>query len=107
MDNVSVLSDANFEAEVLQSTQPVLVDFWAPSCAPCRAIAPMIEALAAENEAIKFAKLDVGQNPQAATQYGVMSIPTLIFFKDGQEVDRIIGAKPKAVLQEKLDQLNG
>lgn len=107
MGNVNVLTDGDFDAEVIQSSQPVLVDFWAPWCAPCRTIAPMVQELAAENESVKFAKIDVSENPQVATRFGVMNIPTLIIFKDGQEVDRFIGVKPKNDLQRALDQVAG
>ena len=108
MGNVQELNDGSFDAEVLQSSQPVLVDFWAPTCPPCRVIAPIIEELAGENaDAVKFAKIDVSDNPQAATRYHVMNIPTLIFFKDGEEVERIVGAKPKNALQKAIDQVKG
>ena len=82
---VAELTDARFESEVLQSDQPVLVDFWAPWCGPCRQITPMVEELAAENEgSAKVLKVNIDDNPQTAQQYGVMSIPTLIVFKNGQ-----------------------
>lgn len=102
--NTVEFTDANFDAEVLQSQQPVLVDFWAPWCGPCRQIAPMIDALASEYAGtIKVGKVNVDDSPQAAGQYGVQSIPTLMIFKGGEIVDRFVGAKPKSVLQAALD----
>ncbi|MDX1420399.1 MAG: thioredoxin [Rubricoccaceae bacterium] len=102
------LSDDNFEQEVLKSDQPVLVDFWAAWCGPCRVIAPTIEEIANEYEGkAKVGKLDVDHNPQVAMQYGIRSIPSLIFFKDGRPVDQMIGVVQKAVLAQKLDTLVG
>ncbi len=102
--NTVEFTDSNFDAEVLQSQQPVLVDFWAPWCGPCRQIAPMIDALATEYAGtIKVGKVNVDDSPQAAGQYGVQSIPTLMIFKGGEIVDRFVGAKPKSVLQAALD----
>jgi len=96
-------TDANFDAEVLQSDQPVLVDFWATWCGPCRVIAPTIEEIANEYEGrAKVVKLDVDNNPQAATRYGIRSIPTVLLFKDGRVVDQIVGSAPnyKAKLED-------
>ena len=99
-------TDANFEAEVLNSDQPVLVDFWATWCGPCRTIAPTIEEIASEYDGkAKVVKLDVDNNPQTAMKYGIRSIPSLLFFKDGRPVDQMVGVVPKRVLADKLDTL--
>ncbi len=98
-----VVTDNTFETEVLKSELPVLVDFWAEWCAPCKMIAPAVEELAKSYDGkMKFAKLDVDNNNKTALQYGVMSIPTLIIFKDGQEKERIVGAVPKGQLEKKV-----
>jgi thioredoxin 1 len=101
---VPEFNDNNFESEVLQASQPVLVDFWAPWCGPCRQIAPVIEQLAGENAgSIKIGKLNVDDAPGAAQNYGVSSIPTLMIFKNGEVVDRFVGLQSKAKLQESID----
>lgn len=97
------ITDQNFETEVLKSSQPVLIDFWAVWCGPCRAIAPVVEQLAGEYEGkVKIGKLDVDENPETAVKYGVRSIPTLLLFKNGQVVDTIIGAVQKNVIVQKI-----
>ncbi len=96
----------NFEQEVLQSSVPVLVDFYAPWCGPCRAIAPSIDALASEYEGrAKVVKLNVDDEAEIESRYGVKTIPTLIYFKDGQPVDRLNGALPKIAIAERIDAL--
>lgn len=102
--NTIELTDANFESEVLQSDVPVLVDFWADWCAPCRAIAPAVEEIADEYEGkAKVGKLDVDNNQQVAMEYGIRSIPTLLIFKNGEVAEQIIGAVPKTQLSSKLN----
>jgi len=97
------ITDDTFEAEVIQSAMPAIVDFWAPWCAPCHMIAPILQEIAEEYDGqLKVAKLDVDQNPKVATQFGVMSIPTMILFKDGEAVERLIGYMPKERLLEKV-----
>ncbi len=97
-------TDANFDSEVLQSDKPVLVDFWAPWCGPCRIVAPIIEEIAEEYEGkFKVGKLNTDNNMQVSIKYGIRSIPTLGIFKDGQLVDTIIGAMPKKSISEKME----
>ena len=98
------VNDSNFGQMVLQAKTPVLVDFWAAWCAPCRMVAPVVEELAKEYEGkVSFTKLDVDQNPRTASQYGIMSIPTLLIFKNGAPVSNIVGFRPKADLKRSLD----
>jgi thioredoxin 1 len=102
-DNAVAVTDSTFQSEVLSSSQPVLVDFWATWCGPCRMVAPIVEEIASENNGkLKVAKVDVDANPQTAQQFGVMSIPTLIVFKGGQPVERLVGYMPKAKLMQAL-----
>ena len=103
---VVVVTDQTFDEEVIKSDLPVLVDLWAPWCGPCRMVGPVVESLAAKYDGkFKFCKLNVDENRQTAASYNVMSIPTLIFFKDGQAVDGVVGAVPESLLQEKIDKL--
>ena len=97
-------TDSNFDAEVLKSDKPVLVDFWAEWCGPCRMVGPVVEELAGEYEGVaKIGKVDVDTNPQVSMQYGIRSIPSLLVFKNGQVVDQIVGAVPKSYLKKALD----
>lgn len=97
-------TDENFENEVINSDKPVLIDFWAVWCGPCKIIAPVVEELAGEYEGkVKVGKLDVDENQQVSIKYGVRSIPTLLIFKDGKVKDTIIGAVPKAQIVQKLN----
>lgn len=101
-DTVTVL-DATFKSEVLDSQTPVLVDFWATWCAPCRAIAPSLEELATQYKGqLKIAKVDVDENQQIAQQFGIRSIPTLLMFKGGKVVEQLVGAAPKAKLEDSI-----
>ena len=98
------LNSKNFKEEVLESSLPVLVDLWAPWCMPCRMITPIVEQLASDNQdKLKVCKLNTDENQDIAARYGIQGIPTLLFFKDGQEVDRLVGVAPKPIIQTKLD----
>ena len=102
-DAVMTFTDANFDADVLKSETPVLVDFWATWCAPCKAIAPLIDTVAADYAGkVKVGKVNVDENPATPSKYGVRGIPTLILFKDGQIVDQVVGAVPKSQLEALL-----
>jgi thioredoxin 1 len=97
------VTDTNFQAEVIESDQPVLVDFWAPWCGPCRVVAPVLEEIAAERPDLKIVKLNVDENQQTAAAFQVLSIPTLILFKHGQVAKKVIGAYPKRKLEAELE----
>ena len=105
MSNVTAFSDANFEQEVLQATEPVLVDFWAPWCGPCLRIAPMIDELSTEYAGtVKIGKVNIDDSPGVAQKFSVFSIPTLILFKGGQPVEKFVGVQPKERIKTGLDQ---
>ncbi len=98
------VTDQTFDRDVLQASEPVLVDFWAPWCGPCRMVAPIVEELADEYAGrVKFVKLNTDENPATAARYGIRSIPTLLVFKNGQPVGQIIGFRPKSDLKKRLD----
>ena len=98
------VSDNTFDQEVLKSSRPVLVDFWAPWCGPCRMVAPVVEELAREYDGkVEFVKLNTDDNPNTAVKYGIRSIPTLLVFKGGEPVGQIIGFRPKSDLKQRLD----
>jgi thioredoxin 1 len=108
MSNVAEFTDNNFQSEVLQSNQPVLVDFWATWCGPCRAVAPMIDELATQYAgSVKVGKLNIDDSPKIAQELKVFSIPTLVIFHGGQDVQRFVGVQPKAKIQEALDSVQG
>ena len=96
--SVVTLTKENFKQEVLDATQPVLIDFWAAWCGPCRMVSPIVDEIAAENPDIKVGKVNVDEQPELAQQHGVMSIPTLIVYKDGKAVNQTVGARSKAAL---------
>ena len=104
MGKLTEVTDTSFDSEVLKSNVPVLVDFWAPWCGPCRMLAPLVEQLADEYAgAVKVTKINIDDSPGAAQNYGISSIPTLMIFKGGEVVDRFVGVQPKHRLQEALD----
>jgi thioredoxin 1 len=102
-DNIIEVTDANFQAEVIESETPVLVDFWAPWCGPCRVVGPVLEEIAQERDDLRIVKLNVDDNQQTAATFEVLSIPTLILFKQGQVAKKVIGAYPKKRLQAELE----
>ncbi len=103
MSSAAAVTDASFEQDVLKSDLPVLIDFWAPWCGPCRMVAPIVDEIATEFEGkIKVFKLNTDENPTVASQYGIRSIPTLMIFKGGQKVDTVVGAVPKTTLSSTI-----
>jgi thioredoxin 1 len=101
--SVPEVTDSNFQAEVIESDKPVLVDFWAPWCGPCRMVAPVLEEIAGERDDLRVVKLNVDDNQQTAASFEVLSIPTLILFKGGQVAKKVIGAYPKKKLEAELE----
>ncbi|MBD2568334.1 thioredoxin [Anabaena variabilis FACHB-164] len=104
MSAATQVTDSSFDQEVINSDVPVLVDFWAPWCGPCRMVAPVVDEIASQYEGqLKVVKVNTDENPQVAGKYGIRSIPTLMIFKDGQKVDMVVGAVPKTTLATTLE----
>ena len=103
MADIKQVTDGDFQAEVLESEQPVLVDFWAPWCGPCRVVAPVLEEIAGERPELKLVKLNIDENQQTAMNYQILAIPTMVLFRNGQEAKRIQGAMPKKRLEAELE----
>ena len=101
--NITDVSDNNFQAEVLENDVPVLVDFWAPWCGPCRVVAPVLEEIAGERDNLRIVKLNIDENQQTAANYQILAIPTMVLFRDGQEAKRIQGAMPKKRIESELE----
>ncbi len=103
MADITAVTDNNFQAEVIESDTPVLVDFWAPWCGPCRMVAPVLEEIASERDDVRIVKLNVDENQQTAAQYEVLSIPTMILFRNGQVATKVVGAMPRKRLEAQLE----
>jgi thioredoxin 1 len=103
MADIKHVTDGDFQAEVLENEHPVLVDFWAPWCGPCRVVAPVLEEIAVERENLRIVKVNIDENQQTAMNYQILAIPTMVLFRDGQEAKRIQGAMPKKRLEAELE----
>jgi thioredoxin 1 len=103
MADIKHVTDGDFQAEVLENEHPVLVDFWAPWCGPCRVVAPVLEEIAGERENLRIVKLNIDENQQTAMNYQILAIPTMVLFRNGQEAKRIQGAMPKKRLEAELE----
>jgi thioredoxin 1 len=101
--NIIEVTDTTFQAEVLESEKPVLVDFWAPWCGPCRLVAPILQEIAAERDDLRIVKLNTDENMETAATYGILAIPTMVLFRNGQEAKRIQGAKPRKAVEAELE----
>jgi thioredoxin 1 len=100
-----ILTEGNFASEVLESSEPVMIDFWATWCGPCRSLAPIVDNIGKTVSGVKVGKVNIEEEPGLASKYNIGAIPSLLFFKNGEEVDRVIGLKTEAVLKEKLESL--
>ena len=103
MASITAVTDNNFQSEVIESDTPVLVDFWAPWCGPCRLVAPVLEEIASERDDVRIVKLNVDENQQTAAQFEVLSIPTMLLFRNGQVATKVVGAMPRKRLEAQLE----